>query len=68
MYDLALFKLKLSTFGSPFQVFVSEVAPALSADWEFFSFEQNVQFNIFALAGMLPRVLTPFQTNSTPRS
>lgn len=49
-------------FFSPLQVLVSEAAPALPADRQFLSFEENVEFNVVASAVVLPGVLTTFQT------
>jgi hypothetical protein len=61
MKDLALFRLKLSMTNSPVNLFFRQAAPALPADWQFFSFEENVQLDVFTLALVLPGILTMLQ-------
>lgn len=46
--------------GSPFSIFVGYAGPALLAYGEFFAFEHDVQFYVFALAFVLPRVFAMF--------
>jgi hypothetical protein len=53
---------------SPFNVFFSQAAPALSANWQFLSFEKNVQFDVLALALVIPRILTTLQADQSPSS
>jgi hypothetical protein len=47
--------------NSPFHVFFRKAAPALPANRQFLPFEKYVQFDVLALALMLPRVLTMLQ-------
>jgi hypothetical protein len=46
---------------SPFQLFFCDVSPALSADGQFLSLEQNVEFDVFAFAFVFPGVSAMFQ-------
>src|SRR5512146_2887888 len=56
----ALFKLKLSIFGSPFLFLVSYVGPALFADGSFLAVEHDVEFDVFASTGGFPGIFTMF--------
>jgi len=47
--------------NSPFNLCFGKTAPALPADRQFFSFEENVQLDVLTLALFLPRILTMFQ-------
>jgi hypothetical protein len=47
--------------NSPLNLCFGKTAPALPADWEFFSFDENVQLDILTLALILPRILAMFQ-------
>ncbi len=58
MYDLALFALKLSIL--PFLVLLGDFAPALLADGQVFAFYLDVEFDVFACAGILPGVFAMF--------
>jgi hypothetical protein len=49
-------------FDSPLHFFVGKVAPALPANRQLLALEQNIQFNVLAPAGVLPGILTTFQT------
>jgi len=48
-------------FFSPFSFVLCYVAPALPADRQFFTFEEDVQFYVLATALVLPRILAMFQ-------
>jgi len=51
---------------SPFYVLVGESGPASSADGQSFSFEENVDFDVVALAFFVPRVLAVFHQFNPP--
>jgi hypothetical protein len=57
MYDFALLILKFS-IQSPLLRLVSYFVPALLTNWQRFAFYLDVQFNVFALAMIVPRVFT----------
>jgi hypothetical protein len=57
MYDFALLTLKFS-IQSPLLLLVSYFDPTLITNWQRFTFYLDVQFNVFALAMIVPRVLT----------
>ncbi len=44
----------------PLHFLVCQVGPALAADGAFFAFKHDVEFDVFALAGVFPWVLTMF--------
>jgi hypothetical protein len=47
-------------FGSPFVFLFSDFTPAVIADGDYFSVNLDVKFDVFAVAGILPRVFTMF--------
>ncbi len=59
MYDLALFRLKLSIL-LPLHFFFSKASPALPADGTFFAFEHDVELDVFVKTRVFPRILTVF--------
>jgi len=46
---------------SPIKVFVCYAIPALFADGYFFSFDDNVEFDVFVFALVFPRIFTVLQ-------
>jgi len=42
------------------------VCPALSAYWQFFSFDLDIEFDVFVDAFVFPRVFAVFQTCGSP--
>jgi hypothetical protein len=48
--------LKLSI--SPFLFFIGDFAPALLANRKVFAFYLDIEFDVFAIANIFPRVLT----------
>jgi hypothetical protein len=51
---------------SPFNLFFGKTAPALPANRQFFSFEENVQLDVLTLALVLPGILTMLQQHQPP--
>ena len=53
-------------FVSPLHVLVGKSAPASPADWQSFSSEKNVDFNIVPFALFMPRVSAVFHQREPP--
>jgi hypothetical protein len=53
---------------SPVKFFFGNTIPTLLADGQFLSFKENVEFDVFAFALVLPRVFTMFQPCEPPVS
>jgi len=51
---------------SPVKFFIRYATPTLPADRPFLPFKENVEFDIFAFALVLPRVSTMFQPCEPP--
>jgi hypothetical protein len=51
---------------SPVKFFFGNTIPTLLADGQFLSFKENVEFDVFAFALVLPRVFTMFQPCEPP--
>ncbi|MGB9842628.1 MAG: hypothetical protein ACPLKZ_07970, partial [Candidatus Bathyarchaeales archaeon] len=64
--DLALFKQKLSISLITPAFLVCQVAPALLADRQLFSFKENIQLYVLAFALIIPGISTMLQHRLPP--